>query len=118
MITSREMATMLLSDPKYKLPDNDSTPEPDKLQEQITKVYAGIIKIKGIFQDTPPEDIPKTVEYAKGYYPGFNKDLIPLALSKLEARLADIPLVAGGKSRKISKKNKNKSKSKRRRNRR
>lgn len=116
MITSREMATKLLSDPKYKLPDNDSTPEPDKLREQITKVYAAIIQIKDIFESAPPENIPELVEASKKQYTGFNKDLIPLALSKLEARLADIPIVAGGKSRKISKKNKNKSK--RRRNRR
>ena len=101
---------MLLSDPAYILPD-DGSMDPAKLRLRITNVYTSITKIKDMLENTSSEDMPATLQFYQENFPGFNKNLIPGALAKLEARLA---VASGGKSRKINKKKNKKSKSRRR----
>jgi len=105
-MASMIMITRLLSDPTYILPDNNSVPDTATLRRQIQNVYVSITRIRELVATTPEEDIPALIQQLQARFPGFNKNLIPISLDKLNVKLAELPLAGGRKSRRTKRKTK------------
>ena len=98
------MVRMLLSDPNYRLPDNNSFPDTVTLRRQIQNVYVSITRIRELVETTPVEDIPELIRQLQERFPGFNRNLIPVALDKVNVKLAELPRAGGRKSRRTKRK--------------